>query len=501
MSIILDASKEALRNASVEAQVSGREKDVFSIYKKMQEKHLRFTEVTDLHGLRVIVADNPACYLALGVLHGLYKPVPGKFKDYIGIPKNNGYQSLHTTVIGPTGASLEVQIRTRDMHRIAESGVASHWLYKSGGRSLSELQKNTHRWLQSLLDLQDANADSTDLLDAVKVDLFPDEVYVFSPNGEIFALPRGATAVDFAYAVHTDVGNRCVACKINNEVLPLRSELKNGDRVEIITAAHPNPNPAWLNYVKTSKARSQIRHFLKTRQAEESAALGERLLNQALRELNTTLAEIDHTAWERVVKDVGVRSKAELLTDIGLGKRLAAVLARALLEQDGHEPSAESSSTVVIHGTEGVAVQFAHCCRPIPGDAVHALLDKGQGLVVHVDDCPILMRARRADSERWIEVLWDPATEKLFDVALRIVVANKPGVLAQVAAAIARTGSNISNVNIDEEGSDYPAMHLLLQVSNRQHLASVIRNLRRVAEVVDIAREREHGTRRAARPR
>ena len=286
---ILEEIKQCLSKAGIKVEVTGREKHLYSIYKKMLEKNLSFSQVLDIYGFRVVVEDAPACYLALGALHGLYKPVPGKFKDYIAIPKVNGYQALHTTLIGPFGTPVEIQIRTRDMHRVAEAGVASHWLYKTSDASLNDLQHKTHIWLQSLLDIQSESGDAAEFLEHIKVDLFPDEVYVFTPKGKIMALPRGATAVDFAYAVHTEVGNRCVAAKINYELVPLRTELKNGDRVEIITASHANPNPAWLNYVKTGKARSHIRHFLKTMHYEESTELGEKLLNQALRALNTDL--------------------------------------------------------------------------------------------------------------------------------------------------------------------------------------------------------------------
>src|SRR5258706_2950336 len=359
----LEAIKKKLIESGLEATVFGREKHVYSTYRKMIEKHLSFSEVHDIFGCRVIVADIPACYLALGALHSLYKPIPGKFKDYIAIPKGNAYQSIHTDLIGPYGVPVEVQIRTEPMHRLAETGVASHWMYKDDSDRLSELQKQTHRWLQSLLEIQHQSGDPHEFLEHVKVDLFPDEVYVFTPKGRILSLPRGATAVDFAYAVHTDIGNRCVAAKVNGELVPLRSELRNGDRVEIITASHAKPNPGWLQYVRTGKARSNIRHFLKTMQYEESAGLGERLLDQALRALNGTLAEVDDASWERVVRDGGARSKEELLADIGLGKRLPAVVARRLLKHADPQREESLGASVTIRGTEGMAVQLASCCR------------------------------------------------------------------------------------------------------------------------------------------
>src|SRR5437762_412697 len=366
----LDAIKRKLAEGGIRSEVYGREKHVYSTYRKMIEKHLSFSEVHDIFGARVVVEDVPGCYLALGALHALYKPIPGKFKDYIAIPKANGYQSIHTDLIGPYGVPVEVQIRTDQMHRLAESGVASHWMYKDDSDKLSELQKQTHRWLQSLLEIQHQSGDPHEFLEHVKVDLFPDEVYVFTPKGRILSLPRGATAVDFAYAVHTDIGNRCVAAKVNGELVPLRSELRNGDRVEIITASHAKPNPAWLQYVRTGKARSNIRHFLKTMQYDESASLGERLLEQALKTLKGTLAEIDDASWERVTREGGSHSRQEVLADIGLGRRLPAVVARRLLKHADPQREEALGASVTIRGTEGMAVQLASCCRPIPGDAI-----------------------------------------------------------------------------------------------------------------------------------
>ena len=488
---VLKALKERLQSSQIDTEVTGREKQIYSIYSKMQEKHLSFSQVLDIYGFRVIVKDVPACYLALGVLHSLYKPVPGKFKDYIAIPKVNGYQSLHTTLIGPYGMPVEIQIRTQAMNRIAEAGVASHWLYKSDAE-INEVQQRTHKWLQSLLDIQHASGDPAEFLEHIKVDLFPDEVYVFTPKGKIMGLPRGATAVDFAYAVHTDIGNRCAAARINYELAPLRTELKNGDRVEIITAAHANPNPAWLSYVKTGKARSQIRHFLKTMQYEEAAALGERMLNQAVRALGAKSSEGTAERWERLVRDLGAKSRQEIVADIGLGKRLAAIVARKLLalaESDQPEAKAPPGS-IVIHGSEGLAVQFARCCNPIPGDPIIGFIKKGQGLVVHTHDCPTAAKSR-GDPEKWLDVEWAPHTEKMFDVGIRVTVVNQRGVLAKVATAIAEGGSNIDNVSMDEERSLYTTMHFTLQVANRLHLARVLRALRRVREVVRIARVKD----------
>jgi GTP pyrophosphokinase len=486
---VMEAIKKKLKASGVEAQVHGREKHLYSIYRKMREKHLTFAQVLDVYGFRIVVNDVPACYHALGALHALYKPIPGKFKDYVAIPKVNGYQSLHTTLVSPLGTPLEIQIRTQDMHKIAEAGVASHWLYKSSDTTLSELQKKTHQWLQSLLELQSQSGDSVEFLEHLKVDLFPDEVYVFTPKGRILSLPRGATAVDFAYAVHTDIGNRCVAVKINQELMPLRTELKNGDRVEIITAAHAKPNPTWLNFVVSAKARSRIRHFLKTMHFQESVQLGERLLNQALSVLGTASAGITDTQWDQLVRDAGVKSRQEIVADIGLGKRLAAVVARQLISLGvaaSHEASLPGS--VIIRGSEGIAVQFAHCCRPIPGDPIIGVISKGQGMVIHTHDCPVIAKARH-DPDRVLDVAWDPETSKPFDVTIQLVVANERGVLAKVAAEIAEAKSNIQNVAVDpEHGSDYTNMLFTLQVQNRMHLAQIERGLRRIPEVVRISR-------------
>ena len=490
---ILDSVKERLTATAIDATVSGREKHIYSIYKKMVEKRLSFSQVLDIYGFRVVVKDVPACYYALGVLHGLYKPVPGKFKDYIAIPKVNGYQSLHTTLIGPFGMPIEVQIRTQQMNHIAETGVASHWLYKSTDAELNEVQKRTHRWLQSLLDVQHHSGDAAEFLEHIKIDLFPDEVYVFTPKGKILALPRGATVVDFAYAVHTDIGNRCMAARVNLELVPLRNELKSGDRVEIITAPHAHPNPAWLTYVKTAKARAQIRHFIKIMQTGEATKLGERLLGQALRSLGMTLTDVQKERWEKLVRDTSAHSRGEILADIGLGKRLAAIVARKLLRLSDPDPSVgkkKLAGSIVIHGSEGMAVQFARCCHPIPGDPIIGFIKKGQGLVVHTHDCPSASRAR-GDTDKWVDVEWDPDTDRMFDVNLHVVVLDQRGVLAKVAAAIADAGCNIANVSVEEDRNLYATNHFTLQVANRQHLAKVLRALRRIQEVVRISRGKE----------
>ncbi|MBI4937522.1 MAG: bifunctional (p)ppGpp synthetase/guanosine-3',5'-bis(diphosphate) 3'-pyrophosphohydrolase [Nitrosomonadales bacterium] len=484
---ILKAIQQRLEENGIQAQVHGREKHLYGIYKKMQAKSLAFSEVLDSYGFRVLVDDVPSCYLALGALHGLYKPIPGKFKDYIAIPKGNGYQSLHTKLFGPYGTPIEVQIRTVEMHRIAEAGVASHWLYKTAATPIDDLQKKTHQWLQSLLESLSQSDSSIEFLEHLKVDLFPDDVYVFTPKGKILALPRGATAVDFAYSVHTDIGNHCVAAKVNFELAPLRTELRSGDRVEIITAPNARPNPAWLGYAITSKARSQIRHLLKTMHFDESIQLGEKLLNQAFASLGVKPQDISESQWEKLVRDTTAKSRAEILADIGLGRRLNMVVARQLARAgEGGTNELPSSGAITIQGTEGMAVQFAKCCRPIPGDPIIGVIKRGQGLIVHTHDCPALRKGRRS-AEDWLDVTWDRHINKPFDVNIKIIVANQRGVLAKAAAAIAEAGSNIENAHFTNEG-DYTTLYFTLQVGNRMHLANIMRNLRKIPEVVRISR-------------
>ncbi len=493
---ILEAIREELPSAGIDADVKGREKHLYGIYRKMRDKHLSFSQVLDIYGFRIVVKDRPTCYLALGALHALYQPVPGKFKDYIAIPKANGYQSLHTTLIGPFGTPVEIQIRDADMHHVAESGVASHWLYKDE-TALDQLQKKTHTWLQSLVELQSTSGDSSEFLEHVKVDLFPGEVYVFSPKGKIFALPRGSTPVDLAYAVHTDVGDRCVACRINFETMPLRTELRNGDRVEIITAPNAAPNPAWLGYVKSARARSKIRHFLNTKQAEESAALGERLLSHALRDLGLALAKLPAQAWDRFKRASGARSQKAVLAEIGLGKRLPAIVARRLAEGVEADVTVANKGpghqAILIHGPEGVAVKLGDCCRPIPGDPIVGLIRKGQGLVVHTHDCTAIAKLR-SERGNWIDVEWEADIADMFEARIRVVAKNVRGVLARLAAGIAEADSNIVNISMDDDSGEATTLFFTLQVSDRVHLARILRALRRVPEVVRIARyvEKKH---------
>jgi len=502
MNRLLDAIRDGFARAAIPAHVSGREKTIFSVYKKMREKRYTFSQVFDIYGVRILVADATACYAALGVLHGLYKPIPGKFKDYVAIPKANGYQSLHTTLFGPFGTPLEVQIRTHDMHRIAEAGVAAHWLYKSGGElDIAEAQQETHRWVQSLLEIQSESRDSKEFLENIKVDLFPEEIYVFTPKGKIMALPRGATAVDFAYAVHTDIGHHCVAARINYDQMPLRTELKNGDQVEILTAPTSRPNPSWLQFVATGKARSRIRHFLKGLQQKESAALGERMLEQALATLKVEPESITWERWEALQKEFGARSQLEILADIGLGKRLSFAVAQALTRPAGKaadEPRGGAVTTTMagkpppltLRGVEGVAIQYARCCRPVPGDALVGQFRKGQGLLVHTRDC-VTLRKQRADPDQLIDVEWAADVQGVFDAGIRLLVADRRGLLAEVATAIADAGANIDNVSMERpDGGEVLAMFFSVQVKDRRHLAHVIRAVKRVPDVRRIQRAR-----------
>lgn len=484
---VREAIQDKLAGANIHALVSGREKHLYSIYKKMQEKSLAFSEVFDIYGFRVLVDEVPACYLALGCMHGLYKPIPGKFKDYIAIPKANGYQSLHTTLFGPFGTPIEIQIRTQEMHKLAEAGVASHWLYKSYDTNVNEVQQKTHQWLQSLLDIQEGGGDSAEFLEHIKVDLFPDEVYVFTPKGKILSLPRGATAVDFAYAVHTDVGNHCSAVKVNGELMPLRIQLRNGDQVEVLTSPNAWPNPAWINFVVSGKARAHIRHYLRTMHAEESAQLGERLLDQALRALGADSSKIQDSNWERLHKETG-KERVEVLTDIGLGKRLNVVVARQLLAQEAGQPMQRPYGSIAIRGSEGVAVQLAKCCHPIPGDPIIGFIKSDQGLIIHTHDCSSI-KHYRDDPDKWLDVEWEPGLTKMFDVNIKLIVLNQRGVLAKLAAVIADEGSNIDNVAMEEEdGSQYTTIFFTLQVEQRMHLARIMRSLRVLPEVVRIMR-------------
>src|SRR5690625_4193941 len=489
--------KSALPAAGIEADIVGREKSLYSIFRKMVEQKKSFSEVLDIYGFRIIVHTLPECYLALGTLHQLYRPVPGKFKDYIAIPKINGYQSLHTTLIGPYGTPVEFQLRTREMDHVAEEGVASHWLYKDDTVSLNDLQKNTHRWLQSLLDIQSQTGDSSEFLEHVKVDLFPDAVYVFTPRGKIISLPRGASPIDFAYSIHTDIGNQTVACKVNDVFVSLRTELKSGDLVEIITSVAARPSVEWLNHVRTGRARSEIRHYLRTVKYEESVAFGRHLLEQALKDLYITMPKDDDPNWEKLTRSSGVNSREEILADIGLGKRLAAVVARRLAADHSliettaaavDEQTAMAANPIVIHGNEGQAVQLAQCCGPLPGDDIIGIIKAGHGLIVHMAECQTIKRQQQNEPERWVPVVWDTETARHLSTRLDITALNERGVLGRLAAAITDSNSNIIHLNMPEEGEATAQLHLTVQVDSRDHLAQVIRAIRQIPQIQKITR-------------
>ena len=495
LSKILEGIRGKLAEVSIEAGVFGREKSLYSIYHKMIEKRLSFSQVLDIYGFRVIVKDIPSCYLALGALHSRFKPVPGKFKDYIAIPKINGYQSLHTTLIGPYGTPIEIQIRTQAMHHLAEDGIASHWLYKDSEKSGADLQMKMHTWLQSLLELQSSTKDSSEFLEHVKVDLFPDEVYVFTPKGKILALPRGATVVDFAYAVHTDIGHRCVAARIDHELIPLSAELANGNQIEIVTAPHANPNPAWLTYVKTSRARSKIRQFLRALQQDGSSALGENMLNQELQARGVVPSEIPGVIWEKVLQESGKKSKRDIFADIGLGRSLAAAFAQRLAaHEEVPHGEASASQPLVIRGSEGMAIQLATCCRPIPGDPIVGLLHKGQGLRIHMHSCSAIRKSRNSGPQDWVPVEWGPEPGQYFETRIRVTAKNVRGVLGRIATSISQSGANIEHVSMDGDRSGFfSEIHFLVEVSGRAHLANLIRGLRRIPDVIRIAREQGQG--------
>jgi GTP pyrophosphokinase len=495
---ILEAVNHTLGAAGIHAEVYGREKTLYGIYKKMRSKHLSFSQVLDVYGFRVVVDSFEHCYVALGTLHSLYKPMPGKFKDYIAIRKLNGYQSLHTTLIGPYGTPVEFQIRTQEMHRTAESGVAAHWLYKNNDANMSDMQQRTHAWLQSLLDIQQQTGDSAEFLEHVKVDLVPDSVYVFTPKSKIIALPRGATPIDFAYAIHTGIGDHTVSVNINGEAAQLRTELRNGDIVEIVTDPNSRPSPTWLSFVRTGKARSAIRHHLRTINLPESIHLGRQLLMQALKAINVD-TELPAPLMERLLNESSAKSEEELYADIGIGKRMAALVARHIFGLLGGESasvpvehtSPKELDPVTIYGSEGVSVQLAPCCLPIPGDHIVGQLRRDQGLQVHTGDCAVAKRLKQKEPERWIAVKWGTEINRRFDSRIRLLINNEKGILARVAAEIGESDGNITFVGMDEDREH--VLHQLrftIQVKDRVHLAALIRNVRKVAGVNRVTRER-----------
>jgi GTP diphosphokinase / guanosine-3',5'-bis(diphosphate) 3'-diphosphatase len=511
--------EKSFGHAKLPVQVHGREKTLFSIYAKMREKHLSFAQVSDIFGFRIVVSTLSECYVAMGVLHQLYKPLPGRFKDYIAIPKANGYQSLHTTLVSPLGTAVEFQIRTESMHAVAEKGIAAHWMYKTKGQSgantgnAHEAQRLGAMWLQSLIDIQDDTVDAGEFLEHIKIDLFPDAVYVFTPKSKILALPKGATTVDFAYAIHSDVGDRCVAAKVNGEPVALRTELRSGDVVEVVTAPGAKPNPAWLNFVRTGRARSKIRHYLKTMELEESQDLGEKMLTQAMRAEGLVMPPDDgaETAtglgvWQQLIRWSGNRNRDELMTDIGLGRKIATIVAKRLarlLADKGTKPDAltltlgrygadahtSAQGLVMIDGSEGASVQMAHCCRPVPGDEILGYLGRGEGLVVHTAECGVGKRLMERDSERWMTVDWSEQPVRAFETAVSVLLKNGKGVLADVAAAVASAEADITHIDMGADvAAETTELTLLLSVRDRLHLAEVMRQLKRSQAALRVTR-------------
>jgi guanosine-3',5'-bis(diphosphate) 3'-pyrophosphohydrolase len=502
----------AFVSSSMPVKIAGREKTVYAIYKKMDEKHLSFAQVTDIYGVRVLVPSVIDCYTALGTLHQLYKPVPGRFKDHITIAKINGYQSLHTTLVGPSGVNVEFQIRTDAMHIVAESGVAAHWLYKvNNPQDTTNGDRLSSKWLQSLLDIQDETRDAAEFWDHVKVDLFPDAVYVFTPKSRILSMPRGATVVDFAYAIHSNVGDRAQGAKINGEQMPLRTTLKNGDIIEVVTAPDATPNPAWLSFVRTARARSKIRHHLKTLASTESQELGEKMLTQALRaegiENLPDDSDENQAIWEKLLRFSGNKTIPELLTDIGLGKRIATIVAKrllALLIDSGEKPDALlltreryaateaiAQGGVVLDGSENTSIRYATCCRPVPGDGILGYLGRGEGLIVHADDCAVARKLKHKDGERFIGVEWSDEPTRTFETGVLVTVTNGKGVLARVAAALAAAETDITHIDMDEESAqDATDLRFVIAVRDRNHVEIALRNLRRTPSVLQAQRSK-----------
>jgi RelA/SpoT family (p)ppGpp synthetase len=494
MNRIETAIKNRLRQEQLNARVVGREKHLYSIYRKMIQKGLSLAEVLDVYAIRIVVDEVETCYRVLGIVHNLYKPLPGKFKDYIAIPKSNGYQSLHTVLFGPPGVPIEVQIRTEDMNKVAEAGVAAHWLYKSNSDTGVSAHARAREWLHSLLEMQRTSGDSVEFLENVKIDLFPDEVYVFTPKGDIMELPRGATAVDFAYAVHTDVGNTCAAAKINRRMMPLSTTLENGQTVEVVTSLVGRPNPAWLNFVVTAKARTNIRSFLKSLTRSDAINLGRYLLERALSELGSQLKQLTEATIADALAELRVATLDELCEQIGLGQRPAILVARRLLPEparDGSqgavEPAGKEPAPLSIKGGEGTVISFAKCCHPIPGDPILGFLTAGRGLVIHNQQCKNVAEFRKKP-DKWVNVEWASALEEQFATELHIETENQRGVLATIAAAISELGSNIEDVKTKERDGMHTTIQFVIMVRDRVHLARIMRRLRAIPAVRRITR-------------
>jgi len=491
----------------IAATIEGREKSLWSIYKKMIEKKLSFAEVLDVYGFRILVKDISQCYLTLGALHALYKPMPGKFKDYIALPKSNGYQSLHTTVVGPYGTPVEFQIRTGEMHQVSEAGVAAHWMYKEESREgVSPLQARAHEWMQSLVQVQSQTRDPSEFLDSVKIDLFPDVVYIFTPRGAIRELPRGSTPVDFAYNVHTDIGNHCISAEINHRPAGLDTVLRNGDVIQVTTDPKANPHPSWLSFVRTAKARAEIRHCLKTTTRSEAIDFGYRLLDQSLKALGMAGLDDPRLEWHQFLAENTAQDRDGLLKDIGLGLTLANVAARRLLPQASgstvsrlplhaqqaiavsHTHFTTLNEAITIDGSEGSTVQYASCCAPIGGDAAIGLMRGGAGLVVHRATCALGRRQRAKDPARWADIIWAEELKRLFHTHLAIETQDSRGILARVASAISGADANIVGANTAPKDQTLAIMNLIVEVRERQHLANVLRRIRRVPGVIRATR-------------
>jgi RelA/SpoT family (p)ppGpp synthetase len=484
---ISDRLRKNMRDTGIKGSIEGRKKNLYSIYRKMLRKKLPLSEIVDVFGFRVIVDGVDTCYQTLGIVHRLYKPMPGRFKDYIAIPRVNGYQSLHTTLFGPNGIPVEFQIRTAEMHRVAESGVAAHWNYKAADPSIVSPQLRAREWLSSISEMQ-TTTNSAEFMENVKVDLFPDQVYVFTPQGDILRLPRGSTCVDFAYAVHTDVGNRCVSAKLDRRLAPLRTPLKNGQTVQIITSRRAHPNPTWVNFVVTAKARHSIRQYLKKLRRDEAIELGRRLLVQAMRGQGTSIRRISRNRMTQLLKDFELEKQVDLYEQLGLGERLAPVVAQLLLQDtDTTVDSGSKPSSIIIAGTEGLVVSYGRCCHPLPGDEIMGYLSTGRGVVIHRNICGNLQQYSKHPG-KWIAVDWETNIERDFSSELRVEMSNRPGSLAEVALQIAEAGSNIEQVSVSEDDDEFAEMLFLILLQDRIHLARVLKRIRKMINVKRVSR-------------
>ena len=484
---IEESLTHCLQRDELEGEVVGREKHLYSIYQKMRGKHKAFNEIMDVYAFRIIVDKVDTCYRVLGAVHSLYKPLPGRFKDYIAIPKANGYQSLHTTLFGMHGVPIEIQIRTREMEEMANNGIAAHWLYKS---SDDEQPKGTHararQWVKGVLEMQQRAGNSLEFIESVKIDLFPDEVYVFTPKGRIMELPKGSTAVDFAYAVHTDVGNTCIACRVNRRLAPLSQPLESGSTVEIVTAPGARPNPAWLNFVVTGKARTHIRHALKLQRRSESINLGERLLSKALSGFETSLDKISPERIQQVLAEYHMEYVEDLLEDIGLGNRMAYVIARRLIARDDEQAPA-LEGPLAIRGTEGLVLNYAKCCTPIPGDPIVGHLSAGKGMVVHLETCRNIADVRH-NPDKCIQLSWSKDVTGEFNVELRVELEHQRGLIALLAGSVNAADGNIEKIGMDERDGRISVVQLVVSVHDRVHLARVIKKLRTIKGITRITR-------------